>query len=146
MLALFRRSNKKEVGALYNDILAAARKPVLYDDYGVPDTPIGRFQMIALHSAPHIIRLGRDNEGRNAQMLFDMIFRDVEFSFREIGVGDLAVPKRMKKWMKDFNGVVQAHAAANADHVEITRRNVFGDDARLSTSFQTYINKLFEEE
>ena len=83
-------------------------------------------------------------QGRDAQKLFDMIFHDIELSFREIGVGDLAVPKKMKKWMKDFNGITQAHAAANADHVEITQRNVFGDDATVSPEFQDYINGLFQ--
>jgi len=95
--------------------------------------------MIALHAIPHILSL----DPKQSQALFDTIFQDIEYSFREIGVGDLAVPKKMKRYMKDFNGMVQAHAASKADHADITRRNVFGDDAKINAKFKTYIKGLF---
>ena len=96
---------------IIKQVIDAARAPVLYTDYEVPDTPAGRFQMITLHAVPYMLAYGRANDGRATQALFDMIFRDIELSFREIGVGDLAVPKKMKAFMKDFNGILQAHAA-----------------------------------
>jgi len=34
---------------LYASAVTAARQPVLYERYGVPDTLDGRFEMIALH-------------------------------------------------------------------------------------------------
>lgn len=144
MFSMFRRKNNALTSA-YEGILAQARNPVLYTDYGVPDTPQGRFQMIALHAAPVFIDYAASRESKASQKLFDMIFRDIELSFREIGVGDLAVPKRMKRYMQDFNGMMQAHAAANADHADITARNVFGDEPQISTEFKTYINGLFDE-
>lgn len=144
MLSLFKRKNNDGIQSLYGDVVKRARDARLYRDFGVADTPIGRFQMIALHAAPEINAMIAAGQGRNAQKLFDMIFNDIELSFREIGVGDLAVPKKMKKWMKDFNGITQAHAAANADHVEITQRNVFGDDGAVSPEFQDYIRGLFK--
>lgn len=141
MFSLFKRKSSAE--ALYADIVEQARDLKLYSDFGVPDTPIGRFQMIALHAAPYMTRYANDNDGRKSQALFDLIFNDIELSFREIGVGDLAVPKKMKKWMKDFNGIIQAHSEQGADHAEITRRNVFDEGASLSPSFKTYIDTLF---
>jgi cytochrome b pre-mRNA-processing protein 3 len=146
MFAFLKRQQKSaEIQDIYHTILKDARDPKLYEDYHVPDTPIGRFQMIALHSAPYFAQWARTNETRKSQALFDMIFRDIELSFREIGVGDLAVPKKMKAWMKDFNGIIQAHAASNADHVEITRRNVFDEDFKMSNNFKKYIQNLFAE-
>lgn len=142
MFSLFKRKNGKVMN-VYNEIVDAARNPVLYVDYNVPDTPMGRFQMIALHAAPYFIDFKNNNQGRMAQDVFDKIFSDIELSFREIGVGDLAVPKKMKRYMKDFNGIVQAHAAANADHVDITRRNVFGDEGAIGKGFDKYIKGLF---
>ena len=136
----FLNKNNKTVELMYDDIIAKSRNPVLYSDYGVPDSPQGRFQMIALHAAPLMLSIPH----KQAQTLFDRIFRDIELSFREIGVGDLAVPKKMKKYMQHFNGLIQAHAKADADHAAITRRNVFGDDGDMSPDFEHYIKELFQ--
>lgn len=142
MFALFKRK-KENIIDTYEDIVARARDIKLYTDYGVEDNPAMRFQMIALHAAPYFMEYATQGEGAKSQALFDKIFADIELSFREIGVGDLAVPKRMKKYMKDFNGVIQAHAAANADHAMIASRNVFNDDAQMSPEFKKYIEELF---
>jgi cytochrome b pre-mRNA-processing protein 3 len=144
MFSLLKRKSH-EIRALYEDILDQARQPKLYEDFGVPDKPIGRYQMIILHAAPVFIEWGKNGEHKKSQMLFDMIFRDIEYSFREIGVGDLSVPKKMKGYMKDFNGLIHAHSVANADHVEITARNVFGEDGKVSKPFAKYIEGLFQK-
>ncbi len=143
MFSMFKQKND-DITAIYNTIIDQSRAPKLYAVYNVPDKPIGRFLMIALHAAPVVIQWAKDGQSKKSQNLFDMIFQDIEYSFREIGVGDLAVPKKMKRYMKDFNGIIQAHAAANADHVDVTRRNVFGDDGKISKGFATYITGLFE--
>jgi hypothetical protein len=44
-----RAANRKITDRLYEQIVAAARQPALYADWGVPDTPLGRFEMVALH-------------------------------------------------------------------------------------------------
>lgn len=136
--------NSGETREVYRDILEAARHETLYRECGVPDTPAGRFQMIVLHAAPVFIRYARQGRAEEAQLLFDLIFRDIELSFREIGVGDLSVPKKMKAYMKDFNGLIQAYADEKADPVQIAGRNVFGEDQKVPDDFSRYIKKLFE--
>jgi cytochrome b pre-mRNA-processing protein 3 len=143
MFSLFKPKNNDEIEQIYQMIVDQSRQEQLYSDYGVPDKPIGRFQMIMLHAAPYFLSFANEGHKVKSQNLFDRIFKDIELSFREIGVGDLAVPKKMKRYMQDFNGIVQAHAAANADHADITRRNVFGDDGKMSKPLQTYIKGLF---
>jgi len=143
MFSLFKRKNSG-IADIYALVLEQSRMPHLYTDYDVPDNPQGRFQMIALHAAPYMIAFINQDKPIQSQTLFDMIFQDIEYSFREIGVGDLAVPKKMKAYMKDFNGIIHAHAAANADHIAITARNLFGDEnATLKPRFKTYIKGLF---
>lgn len=142
MFSLFKHK-KVETNDLYDDILDASRNLKLYTDYDVPDNPQGRFQMIALHATPYLLAFSRDEKPLESQSLFDNIFNEIELSFREIGVGDLAVPKKMKRYMQDFNGIIQAHAISNADHADITRRNVFGDDGVIKDNFIAYINELF---
>lgn len=142
MFSLFKR---KALGTeqLYKQILEQARNPILYEAFNVPDTPIGRFQMIILHACPVMMSLSAQNKNVQTQLLFDTILQDVEYSMREIGVGDLAVPKKMKRYMQDFNGILQAHSEPDADHADITRRNVFGEDGKISAPFKKYIKDLF---
>ena len=49
---LFRRfARPGTISALYGAIVAQARLPAFYRDYGVPDTVEGRFELIVLHLA-----------------------------------------------------------------------------------------------
>jgi cytochrome b pre-mRNA-processing protein 3 len=48
---LFRRSPKPTIAALYGAVVAQARLPHFYQEYGVADTVLGRFDMIVLHAA-----------------------------------------------------------------------------------------------
>lgn len=139
---LFKRRDDS-VKNIYDSIIRDARNEKLYDDFNVPDTPAGRFQMIALHAIPLMSRFADQQEHEKTQILFDMIFKDIELSFREIGVGDLGVPKKMKAYMNDFNGMLQAHMQVNADHVKITAVNVFDDEKQMNQQFADYIVNLF---
>lgn len=92
-----------------------ARLPMFYVDMGVPDTIDGRFDMICLHCYLLMHRLNKlgDKESKKlAQKLFDVLFRQMDFSLRELGIGDLSVPKHMKRMMQGFNG--RAHNYAQA--------------------------------
>jgi cytochrome b pre-mRNA-processing protein 3 len=114
------RSNRMVVNALYGEIVAAARQPLLYSAWQVPDTPLGRYEVVSLHLFLLLHRL-RGEQGAMkeiAQELTDEFFREVEHSIRELGVGDMGVPKRMKKLARMFYGRVGAYdAALDADDV-----------------------------
>jgi len=107
-------ANREITNALYEQIVAAARQPLLYAEWNVPDTPLGRFEMIALHMFLVLHRLrGEAAEARDvAQNLTDMFFTDVEHSIRELGIGDLGVPKRMKKLARMFYGRAVSYGGA----------------------------------
>jgi cytochrome b pre-mRNA-processing protein 3 len=109
-----RHANRTITDALYSAIVAAARQPVFYSDWSVPDTPLGRFEMLSVHMFLFLHRM-RDEGGASreiAQDLTDEFFRDVEHSLRELGIGDLGVPKRMKKLARMFYGRAAAYGAA----------------------------------
>ncbi len=102
------------VDALYGQIVAAARQPALYADWNVPDTPLGRYEMISLHLFLFLRRV-RGVEGRVAEVaqeLTDRHFAELEDSIRELGIGDLGVPKRMKKLARMFYGRVGSYGDA----------------------------------
>lgn len=129
-----RRSNRAVTEALYERIVAAARQPVFYSDWGVPDTPLGRFEMLSLHMFLFQHRLhGEEGQSRDlAQVLIDEFFLDVDHSLRELGISDVGVPKRMKKLAKMYYGRTAAYADAleRADSAALEaalRRNVRPD-------------------
>ena len=106
-----RHANRAITDALYAQIVAAARQTLFYSDWNVPDTPLGRFEMLSLHMFLFQHRL-RGEEGAAAevaQVLIDEFFLDVDHSLRELGISDVGVPKRMKKLAKMFYGRTAAY-------------------------------------
>ncbi len=114
LFGLPNRSNRLVVDALYGEIVAAARQPLLYSEWQVPDTPLGRYEMMALHLFLLLHRLRAEQGAARdvAQELTDEFFKEVEHSIRELGIGDMGVPKRMKKLARMFYGRVGAYDAA----------------------------------
>jgi cytochrome b pre-mRNA-processing protein 3 len=107
ILQLFRRSlQSASIVSLYGMIVAQARQAAFYRAYGVPDTVDGRFEMITLHAVLVIGRLeGRPADLRRlGQGLFDAFCEDMDASMREMGVGDLTVPKKMRRIGEAFYG------------------------------------------
>lgn len=92
-----RRREPAEV--LYGSIVAAARQPQIYAVWGVPDTPDGRFEMLAAHVALVVYALAGHGErgSERGRALAEAFVADVDDNLREIGVGDLAVPRKVKK-------------------------------------------------
>jgi cytochrome b pre-mRNA-processing protein 3 len=109
-----RNSNRDVVDSLYAGIVAAARQPAFYSHWKVPDTPLGRFEMLSLHMFLFLHRCRRDEAALRdlAQQLTDDFFTEVDHSLRELGIGDMGVPKRMKKLAKMFYGRAQSYGAA----------------------------------
>src|SRR5689334_21656518 len=106
-----RQANRAITEELYSQIVAAARQTVFYSDWNVPDTPLGRFEMLSLHMFLFQHRLRGENGAATevAQVLIDEFFLDVEHSLRELGISDVGVPKRMKKLARMFYGRTAAY-------------------------------------
>jgi cytochrome b pre-mRNA-processing protein 3 len=138
---LFRRDpHAATITALYGVIVAQARHPAFYREFGVPDTPEGRFELIVLHLALVCRRLGRADGPDRAvaralsQGVFDMFCRDMDHNLREMGVTDLGVPKKMRKLGEAFYGRLDVYDRALAATGEealaaALGRNVLGDAA-----------------
>ncbi len=115
IFGLFRGSaNRKLIGRLHGEIVAAARDPLLFTDYGIPDTLEGRFESVTLHAALVLRRLeALPQPGPDiAQDLADAVFRHFDIALREIGVSDTRVPKQMKALAEAFFGRAMAYHEA----------------------------------
>ncbi len=131
---LFRADQAAEsaAAAAYGAIVAQARAPALYAALGVPDSVTGRFEMVVLHMVLVVERLHREGAEGTAlgQLVFDDFCRDMDQSLRELGFGDMAVPKRMKKLGESYYGRAEAYGRTLADKAGLTQaiaRNVFPD-------------------
>ena len=117
MLAgLFRRAERRRrtILALHRRIGEAARRPGLYTALGVPDTVEGRFEALSLHVILVLRRLGQlpPPAADVAQDLVDSVFMQLDASLRELGIGDMGVPKRIKKLGASFYARAGAYGAA----------------------------------
>jgi cytochrome b pre-mRNA-processing protein 3 len=134
ILHLFRRGPRIQdtISTLYGMIVAQARMPCFYKDYAVADTVNGRFDLIVLHLTLVQDRLAADSASRElGQGLFDHFCRDMDDNLREMGVGDLKVPKEMRRIADAFYGRSQAYLAAlksvEAHELAVViARNVYG--------------------
>ena len=107
------------IEAIYGMIVAQAREPLFYRAMGVPDTVNGRFDMVLLHLWMVLRRLRPAAGGVDlSQALFDHFCGDMDANLRELGVGDLTVPKRMQKFGEAFYGRAAAYDAALEAGVE----------------------------
>ena len=134
-------ANRLVIERLHENIVAHARNPAFYTDYAVADTFQGRFELLTLLAA---LVLKRFNEAEApgpevAQDLVDAIFRRLDSGLREMGVGDLTVPKRMKTLAGAFTGRCAAYDAGLRDGTPALAaalsRNVYeggGDGRRLA--------------
>ena len=137
ILSLFRKNTATEpVYAVYSAIVAQSRQPRFYAEWGVPDTVTGRFDMISLHMALLFRRLRAETGQQKdfSQAVFDLFFKDMDRSLREMGVGDLGVPKRIQKMGNIFFGLLAAmnEAMDRNDAMALEKvlaRNIFGEDS-----------------
>jgi cytochrome b pre-mRNA-processing protein 3 len=115
MFRLFRLSaNRAVIDRLSGEIVAAARRPALFAEYGIEDSVDGRFEALTLHAALVLRRLNRmpPPGPEMAQDLAHSIFRSFDAALRERGIGDLSVPRHMRTFAAAFLGRAGAYDLA----------------------------------
>jgi len=101
---------------LYGAIVAQARLPVFYQSFGVPDTLEGRFVLLSLNlfAVLHRLKAGGAEAQDLAQELMDQFSADMETVLREVGVGDLSIPKKMRGLVASSAALLQSYEEAYA--------------------------------
>jgi cytochrome b pre-mRNA-processing protein 3 len=136
-------SRQLSIPCLYGAIVAQARLPVFYRVYGVPDTVTGRLEMIMLHLIL-VLRCLQQLDGSSCdlgQALFDHFCSDMNDNMREMGVGDLAVPRKMRRIGDAFYArqALYRRALAQAADEEMSAalaRHVYGGRAEASSAMR----------
>ncbi len=115
ILSIFKKKpDPQTVRNVYSSIVAQSRHKLFYTDWGIPDSLNGRFDLISLHMCLVLRRLkSSDAEAKiYSQALFDLFFLDMDRSLREMGAGDMAVPKRIQKMGELFYGMLESLSQA----------------------------------
>jgi cytochrome b pre-mRNA-processing protein 3 len=132
------------IEAIYGMIVTQAREPMFYRDLGVPDTVNGRFDMLLLHLWLVLRRLKSVEAGTGlSQALFDHFCEDMDDNLRELGVGDLTVPKRMRAFGEAFYGRAAAYDMALTEGREafaqaLCRNILNGGDIEMARRLAAY--------
>lgn len=99
-----RATRRRLIEGLHHAVVAQSRSASLYGPGLLPDTVEGRFESLTLHVLLLMRRLRvlPPPASDVAQELVDAVFAHLEIALRESGIGDMGVPKRMKKLARAF--------------------------------------------
>ena len=152
---LFRKNkgNQAIMVRQYGILTTAARQPVFFETMNVPDTVMGRFEMLSIALILYFRRTaGAGDEVKAiAQEIVEAFFEDLDHSMRELGIGDQGVPKRMKKLAGMFYGRLDSYARAleNADATALEaalKRNIHPENQDEALSMRKLAHYMLKAE
>ena len=148
-----RRASRAVIEQILGEIVAAARRPALYQALQAPDRIDGRFELLTLHAGLVLRRLKALGGLADAiaQELVNSVFLHFDDTLREMGLSDIAVSKRLKAMGSAFYGRNAAYADAldegsPARLAAALARNVYGgagrDAAPRAGALASYVASL----
>jgi len=105
-MIFFKKNNDRHF-YLFEKMSKQSRQKVFYEKFPLLDSIDGRFELLLIHVILLIRRLRKQNEVKLSQDIVDLMFKSIDLSFREEGVGDLSIPKKMKKVGMVFYGRIE---------------------------------------
>ena len=137
------RPKGADAGALYNAVVAEARRPAWYREGAVEDTMDGRFAVLSTLAALAILRLedGDEEAVRHSVALTESFIADMDAQMREEGFGDPSIGKQVRMlvgalatrvdwWRRARNGEMEWSDAV--------RFSIYRDDPPLAEAALTF--------
>jgi cytochrome b pre-mRNA-processing protein 3 len=155
ILGLFRKNkvNHAVMVRQYDVLNRAARYPAFFESMNVPDSVMGRFEMLSVVLILYFRRTSTAGQPVKAiaQEIVEAFFEDLDHSMRELGIGDSGVPKRMKKLAGMFYGRLDSYAraldAGDIDALEAAlRRNIHPENADTALSMRRLADYMVRAE
>lgn len=151
LLKTSRSPMRRTIEAIYGAIVAQARLPAFYRDFEAPDSVDGRFDMVVLHLWLVMRHFRQQGAVQTTQALIDRFCTDMDHNLRELGVGDLTVPKRMVKFGEALYGRAQAYdEALESDGDALAQaldRNIYnGRNAAAAVRLAHYVRRCAESD
>lgn len=155
IFGLFRKNkvNHALMVRQYDLLNRSARNPVFFESMNVPDTVMGRFEMLSIALILYFRRTSSagDPVKAIAQEIVEAFFEDLDHSMRELGIGDNGVPKRLKKLAGMFYGRLDSYAraleAGDADALAAAlRRNIHPENTDEALSMRALADYMIVAE
>ena len=137
------RPKAPDAGALYDAVVAEARRPAWYREGGVADSLDGRFAVLSSLAALAILRLedGEEDAVRHSVALTESFIADMDAQMREIGFGDPSIGKQVRFMVGALASRVDWWRRARAGELEwhdAVRLSVYRDEPPESEAAVTY--------
>ena len=98
---------KKQYTQLYTTIAKLSREKMFYDIVKLDDRLETRIYLIFIHFSLVFNILKKKNTAKKiTQDIFDNLFKNIEYHFRELGMGDVSVNKKMKDLNRIFYDIL----------------------------------------
>ena len=97
----------KEYTNIYNNLIKLTRNKNLYFNLKNDDTFSDRLIIFLFHFSFFLNIFKNEISKKEAQELFDFIIKQIEYSIREIGYGDVSVNKKMKDYVNLFYSILE---------------------------------------
>jgi cytochrome b pre-mRNA-processing protein 3 len=137
------RPKAPEAGALYDAVIAEARRPAWYREGGVADSMDGRFAVLSTLTALAILRLedGSEESVRHSVALTESFIADMDAQMREEGFGDPSLGKQVRLMVGALATRVDWWRRAREgelDWSEAVRLSIYRDDPPQSEAAVTF--------
>ena len=142
LMAMLRHKGP-DAGALYDAVVAEARRPAWYREGGVADTLDGRFAVLSSLAALAILRLenGDEEAVRHSVALTESFIADMDAQMRQEGFGDPSIGKQVRTMVGALASRVDWWRRARAgelDWNDAVRLSVYRDDPPESEAAVTF--------
>ena len=137
------RPKAPDAGALYDAVVAEARRPAWYREGEVADSLDGRFAVLSSLAALAILRLedGDEDAVRHSVALTESFIADMDAQMREVGFGDPSIGKQVRFMVGALASRVDWWRRARSgelDWSDAVRLSVYHDEPHESEAAVTY--------
>lgn len=137
------RPKAPDAGALYDAVIAEARRPAWYREGAVADSLDGRFAVLASLTALAILRLedGDEDAVRHSVALTESFIADMDAQMREVGFGDPSIGKQVRFMVGSLASRIDWWRRAREgelDWSDAVRLSIYRDDPPESEAAITY--------
>ena len=129
---------------IYNNLVYLTRNKELYQNFREQDTFSDRLILFLFHFGFFLKTFKKNTKKKILQEIYDYIFKQLEFSIREIGYGDVSVNKKMKIYLNIFYSILDKinswEKLNNLDKNKVLSDylNLKGDTVNLAIYFDKY--------
>ena len=97
----------RDYNRLYTNFVELSRQNIFYERFNLKDKLETRIMLIFLHLSIILIVLKNKFDDKNKeQKIYDNVFQNIEYHFRELGHGDVSVNSKMKQLNRIFYDIL----------------------------------------